>query len=46
MMLEFAMRNGDVLRLRPENFVERSGEVKVNKGRLVIICVMCRIRRH
>ena len=29
MMLEFAMRNGDVLRLRPENFVERRGEVKV-----------------
>ena len=23
MMLEFAMRNGDVLRLRPENFIER-----------------------
>ena len=29
MMLEFAMRNGDVLRLRPENFVERRSEVKV-----------------
>ena len=26
MMLEFAMRNGDVLRLRPENFVERREE--------------------
>ena len=25
MMLEFAMRNGDVLRLRDENFVERDG---------------------
>ena len=27
MMLEFAMRNGDVLRLKPENFVER-GEMR------------------
>lgn len=26
MMLEFAMRNGDVLRLKKENFVERSAE--------------------
>lgn len=30
MMLEFAMRNGDVLRLREENFVERDGRHFLN----------------
>ena len=30
MMLEFGMRNGDILRLRRENFVEREGRVYLN----------------
>jgi len=30
MMLEFAMRNGDILRLRRDNFVERDGRVFLN----------------
>jgi len=30
MMLEFAMRNGDILRLKRENFVEREGRVYLN----------------
>ena len=30
MMLEFGMRNGDILRLRRENFVERDGRVYLN----------------
>lgn len=30
MMLEFAMRNGDIMRLRRDNFVERDGRVFLN----------------
>ena len=30
MMLEFAMRNGDVLRLRDENFVEKDSQHYLN----------------
>ena len=30
MMLEFGMRNGDILRLRRENFVEREGRIYLN----------------
>ena len=30
MMLEFAMRNGDIMRLRRGNFVERDGRVFLN----------------
>ena len=30
MMLEFAMRNGDIMRLKRDNFVERDGRVFLN----------------
>ena len=33
MMLEFAMRNGDILRLSPDNFIEREGRVYLNYTR-------------